>query len=138
MSQLNHKIGSLICRIFMRVFRELLMRRLFCCSRVAAHANEAIVGLVNARLNRSWVSGMRLVYRFKQTFQSSKHFFFYVTFHSKTGGSASLLLRVKMTRNLSLKNIPAEWRTSPRVLVSMRRSSGSRSRVCYPCWCASE
>lgn len=36
------------------------MRLLLCCSGVAAHANEAIVGLVNARLNGSGFPGCSL------------------------------------------------------------------------------
>lgn len=51
------------------------MRLLFCCSGVAAHANEAIVGLVNARLNRSGFPGCSLF--------TDPHKVFYVTFPNK-------------------------------------------------------
>lgn len=83
MSQLKHKIGFLICRIFMRILWQLLMRLLFRCAGVAAHANEAIVGLVDARLNRSWVSAAACLQIQISRFQSNPQFF-NVPFHNKS------------------------------------------------------
>lgn len=96
------------------------MRLLFCCSGVAAHANEAIVGLVNARLNRSGFPGCSLF--------TDPNKLFSVTFPNKNRRFRVSAPPVEDDpKPFAPKIFPTSDARGPGVLVSMRSRGGSRS-----------